>query len=548
MHNLFLGELKHHCREVWHMNIKEKKEKKIKPHSYDRQVQEFGKAVRAIQNSLPKFLENLRKGYIVAIATENKVEVTTSARTQKDYISAVLEWVTADPKLTIRIPNLKSDPKDGDEDNELDHVDHSIQQIITSDMLREIQNDINATTFPSWLERPPRHIGSPSHGKLKADEWRTVCTVNLVITLVWLWGPGNEWENSLLGNFLDLVIAVEYASKRRMNPERVQVYSQHIVRYLHSLWTLFPKHKFTPNHHLSFHLSDCLRLFGPVHSWWSFPFECYNGVISRFNKNYKPSEMEITFLETFCRGSNLRALLPRLSFSSLLYQDLIRDLQNMFLPWGRQGTLVSDVLSFTTTASHGHDAPSPTERILGRFALQEDEYDHLLKRINQDCPDRPYAHYHAMIDNDLVLPCEAQFVRRIQIGACIYNSSKSTNGFGNSFVIFRRPGEHFYRAGQIQRIFLHRRLDPDQSDPRSDGSLVLEPFLDVAEYTPLLPDHWKHNLYAKVPYLNTWLCYNRFKDIHHTIRTTDLISHFASYVYNPKEIGLECIVVRSLDR
>jgi hypothetical protein len=45
-----------------------------------------------------------------------------------------------------------------------------------------------------------------------------------------------------------------------------------------------------PNHHLSLHLAECIRNFGPVHGWWAFPFERYNGIIQRYNTNNKMGE------------------------------------------------------------------------------------------------------------------------------------------------------------------------------------------------------------------------------------------------------------------
>ena len=39
------------------------------------------------------------------------------------------------------------------------------------------------------------------------------------------------------------------------------------------------------HHHLSLHLPECLRDFGPVHSWWAYPFERFNGIIQRTKSN-----------------------------------------------------------------------------------------------------------------------------------------------------------------------------------------------------------------------------------------------------------------------
>ena len=162
---------------------------------------------------------------------------------------------------------------------------------LNADVLKEIRADIEKTVFPSWLARPPRNFGHPSHGKLTADQWRSVTTISMVITLVRTWGArtSTTFERELLGNFLHLVLAVEEGTRKSMSKGRAAFFDRHIYEYLTSLRRLF-NHNLVPNHHMSLHLRECLERFGPFHSWWAFPFERYNGLISRFNTNHKPGK------------------------------------------------------------------------------------------------------------------------------------------------------------------------------------------------------------------------------------------------------------------
>lgn len=169
-------------------------------------------------------------------------------------------------------------------------------RVLDQATIDQVRKDIAATYFPSWMERPPRNFGSPSHGKLKADQWRTVCTVSLVITLCRIWGTSGALEKHrlLLENFISLVCAVDLATRRSMDMARVQKFDQYMMKYLSSLRTLFG-HQLVPNHHLSLHLWECLSLFGPVHAWWAFPFERYNGLLQNLSTNNKSSVYPKTF-------------------------------------------------------------------------------------------------------------------------------------------------------------------------------------------------------------------------------------------------------------
>ncbi|TFK18422.1 hypothetical protein FA15DRAFT_577312, partial [Coprinopsis marcescibilis] len=162
--------------------------------------------------------------------------------------------------------------------------------------------------MPSWVSPPPQDLGTKRGGKLTADQWRTLATIFLVLTLVNLWGNGSPELKDRLDNFISLVIVTKYATKRRISTQDIAIVEENLVKYLEGLKTIYPRHNFTINHHMSLHLPQFLRRLGPTHSWWTFPFERFNGVIQQINNNSRLGELEATFMRTFCRIANLKAL------------------------------------------------------------------------------------------------------------------------------------------------------------------------------------------------------------------------------------------------
>ncbi|KAI0666181.1 hypothetical protein C8Q78DRAFT_994914 [Trametes maxima] len=139
MHNLFLGELRHHCMNVWGIDVKdtEKKtgQKKLHPHSPDEQAAHLDYVVEQLYKGSSRSVTKSRKGYIVAIAQYNGVDPEGGGYNKGSICQGAPQAYQA-----------------------------------TMDTLRQ---DIVATHLPSWMERPPRNFGSAGHGKLKADLWRT---------------------------------------------------------------------------------------------------------------------------------------------------------------------------------------------------------------------------------------------------------------------------------------------------------------------------------------------------------------------------------------
>jgi hypothetical protein len=89
---------------------------------------------------------------------------------------------------------------------------------------------------------------------------------------------------------MSLTSAVIIASSRTTSQVNADLYLHHMQTYLAGLRELFPLYRFLPNHHMALHLPEYLRLYGPVHSWWTFPFECLIGMLQRIPNNFQDSK------------------------------------------------------------------------------------------------------------------------------------------------------------------------------------------------------------------------------------------------------------------
>lgn len=81
------------------------------------------------------------------------------------------------------------EPDDGEDDTEATNVTLGKKE------LQKIQQDIAGTMRPTWHASPLSNFGNPSHGKLKADQWRSCIEFDLPVSLMQLWsteGPGDD--------------------------------------------------------------------------------------------------------------------------------------------------------------------------------------------------------------------------------------------------------------------------------------------------------------------------------------------------------------------
>ena len=157
----------------------------------------------------------------------------------------------------------------------------------------------------------PSNLVDPTHGKLKADQWHVLGTTYLPLSLIHLWGltnaesPRSRRCQEILNLTMSLLSAVTVASSHSMSPALADSYLQHMQAYFTGLKKVFPEYGFHPNQHLALHLHQYLLLFGPVHAWWTFPFERMIGMLQHMptNRNigmFKSSFFNMNFT-IFCR-------------------------------------------------------------------------------------------------------------------------------------------------------------------------------------------------------------------------------------------------------
>ncbi len=207
------------------------------------------------------------------------------------------------------------------------------EQVFTKAEIQEIRKDISSMITPSWLTPVPKDLGEAAHGKLKADQWRVLGATYFPSTLICLWTAGgrtddlSQWRNEILKVTMSLLLAVIVASSRVSSKANADRYLGLVIGYMDGVHRLFPKYNFHPNHHMAVHIHEFLRFYGPVHSWWTFPFERVIGMLQQYlliskkvnslslasiMTNGLLGELEQTMSYSFNRSANIRALISKL--------------------------------------------------------------------------------------------------------------------------------------------------------------------------------------------------------------------------------------------
>ncbi|KAF9062835.1 hypothetical protein BDP27DRAFT_1368545 [Rhodocollybia butyracea] len=302
---------------------------------------------------------SLKLSTSVSLINDKGQSVITEAKYKHHFITLLLQWV-----------GFQLIPKPA-----LNNLTPSIPRAVNGDTVSHVQNVIKETVTPSWIEHVPYNYCEANAGTIKADEWRTLSTLYLPIALT----------------------AADLICRYAVTPERAQAFRSLLKEWVDGLYENHPhtkEHKKRTNVHIAFHLYEFLILFGPVISWWCFPFERLIGTLQKVNtNNHIGGEMEATIVKSYVRSANLRRWLNRKDCP-----QFIRTLKGLF-----------------NKAYHSN---------VKRLSVEEDHMH--TQAVNRS--DRAHYQYNGV------------------------NFSRSTTHLGNSLVLFTPLHSTEAVAGSIQRI------------------------------------------------------------------------------------------------
>jgi len=325
--------------------------------------------------------------------------------------------------------------------------------VLTKTEMDEIRSDIVNMLRPSWLTSVPSEFGSASYGKLKADQWRVLGTTFLPVSLVRLWSvvevgnPRSERCRQILDVTMSLLSAVAIACSRVTSKKHAELYLNNMHSYLSGLKGLFPEYSFHPNHHMALHLRDYLLLYGPVHSWWTFPFERLIGILQRISTNYKigrfsnlfysyfspqmfPGEYEETISRSFVRSAALKNLILKTGTPEVIQN--CEPIFRKFVDPQIRNTLLTDIAGFS-----GEALDSSDDGDLPPIVLKSISY-------------LPDSLKNCILEHLGYLPTSASTLSHLTVAGISYSvASKHT---GNSCILLDIPFKTVFVPAQVQHI------------------------------------------------------------------------------------------------
>jgi Transposase family tnp2 len=147
---------------------------------------------------------------------------------------------------------------------------------ITKSQLEEMEEKVNHIKLPADLGRIPNKIATgEGFSGFTADQWKTFI---LVYATPLMWNILADYDREILCNF---VRACFLLTSRIIGNNALNEAHSRLLRIALLIEEKYGPEFITPNIHLSLHITDCCRDYGPLHSFWCYSFERMNGILGK---------------------------------------------------------------------------------------------------------------------------------------------------------------------------------------------------------------------------------------------------------------------------
>jgi hypothetical protein len=148
------------------------------------------------------------------------------------------------------------------------------ENILKPETLKEIQKKMNQFQVPADIGRIPGKVEcGEGFANFTADQWRIFFNIYATVSL-WKHLPGVD--KKILTRFVRIcsILVGRIVQSNLMDEAH-----QKLVEIVKIIEQNYGRDMITPNLHLSLHLYECAKDFGPLYAFWCFSFERMNGVL-----------------------------------------------------------------------------------------------------------------------------------------------------------------------------------------------------------------------------------------------------------------------------
>ena len=142
--------------------------------------------------------------------------------------------------------------------------------------LELMERRASAIKVPSDLGRVPHKIATgEGFSSFTADQWKSFI---LIYAIPLTWDILDAQDRKILANF---VRACHLLTSRIIDNNILNEAHSRLLKVALLIEENYSPELISPNIHLSLHISECCKDYGPLYSFWCYSFERMNGILGK---------------------------------------------------------------------------------------------------------------------------------------------------------------------------------------------------------------------------------------------------------------------------
>ena len=310
--------------------------------------------------------------------------------------------------------------------------------------LEKIENRVKSIKVPSDLGRIPHKIATgEGFSGFTADQWKNFI---LIYAIPSLWDLLEGSDREILNNFVRAcsLLVCRIIDDDVLNEAHFRLLSVALL-----IEENYGSAAITPNIHLSLHLAECCRDYGPLYSFWCYSFERMNGVLGSYPNSRRQIEPEL--LRIIMQSWKLDDLISSQSDDLKLTEalELIKSRQTTGSLAANDNSNFTELFQFMQIYRQILDQTiTGSERFPGemmhpkkdRVELSEQVYNLLVRYYNVAYDNLEFVTIAQIVsrninENFIVVRPDVNQYGRIRIGAEIFGSTLATRYIRNSHIL-----------------------------------------------------------------------------------------------------------------
>lgn len=254
------------------------------------------------------------------------------------------------------------------------------REFITEDQRALIQERVDSFIVPPSIGRIPSKIKS-GFSSFTADQWKNWVLYYSIICL------RDILDDDKLNCWRHFVLACRLLCSKTLTMEEAKLGDALLLYFCKRVERIFGRECITPNMHMHCHLYDCILDYGPLHGFWCYAFERYNGVLGAMPNNNRSIEVQLM----------KRFLQDNLILSVPLPQEFSEDFTPLFPSAQQSGSLADTLSTESPLDSKGWTLQSLEPSLhLPKYCTH-----HVLDSSQKECLTELYSRLHSVSQSDI---------------------------------------------------------------------------------------------------------------------------------------------------